>query len=1106
MSTFQVSHDVRRPGRDDDHEVPRPRSDSSHPVERPSPRSTQRAIVQAKLSVGPVNDPHEREADAVASRVVRLLRNGSAGQVSDEPTEPRASRVQRTATATTRGGEQPLAAQPDANRHPASVGTRIQRRGDRQRRNAMGQDQMAPIVLDLAMEELRTSAELALSGIEQQTRSVVDEQSSRAANRIAGSFETSENVVNQVLSMAGLDKAKGLEKLKKKRRDGNSKKRAKKDPTGIDAKLEAYKTRANQAMAEAERRRIESMNLRTDLNDTEEYRRQLLVNKQRKRSGIKEKQVNKKDKSGNVKKVYTGPEQVKQAGDVEYIEEKKTGFFADRSRAKTDKKLTKADASQVTQTLGVRFLRQSDIFRRAVSDFGMKVGTSVKTALSPVESEHHADLLATLARAGQQATAVRNAVAAGTMSGDDARRQAALTGERAKAIAGVGDMPNGFVARYTQKIALISTTAADAAYDSLRDPTIRDFEERVAQSMRKVRQQDEDGGYNKLGGLEKKFDTDLGAVSSEDDKSVKAMRDEFRAFVTDPARLTDEALADVAAESVDLGFQKDLKSVFQVLANQGVPNPDKAGTLGSNKSLSITVTIPVDPTGIGRLELEFAVTGSCYPDGNLWVQSRVMIKGGAEPPIPGVTLKAMLGLGFYLEAGSKTHDRLGTLMSFALFRRFRESALVPHQVTDHMWGRSAKAGLDKGQWVEKTAAKSKHANQWGRAVEESFEDDEYAESGGLVRAEVKAAPQVKLGGMHGIEAGGSLEYQRGTRYTKKSMTDKRAKHEQKFASGKYKKGTAHTTGFGDRERGIGEVNNRFTFASNAAVGPFSAAFSASWWGAEREWWIDTTIAATGGDFAGDPASVAARVATWASQMAASAGQMIVQGDEKRRKGQTVDHKDLKALKKTATGVTELGGTLQSLITGTWSQQHAAWEQTAIETANAPAVTRSPTDVSNAWNNAGANHDGSGLVQVQDPTGLTGTLGNQINQHAINSGAKKLLGQGTAAVGAGLGIGKAKSLKMMMRVIGRPGEGRTSEIQFHILNEKSKSVNLLDIIGATQTKDFPIFYAQLPSRKVVWMGGISRDQVKRAVQHQKEVVEVASRHVPGGSLVHKAVTK
>jgi hypothetical protein len=351
-----------------------------------------------------------------------------------------------------------------------------------------------------------------------------------------------------------------------------------------------------------------------------------------------------------------------------------------------------------------------------------------------------------------------------------------------------------------------------------------------------------------------------------------------------------------------------------------------------------------------------------------------------------------------------------------------------------------------------------------------------------------------------------MEYQRGTRYTKQSMEEKRAKHENKFAAGKYKKGSAHKTGFGVRERGIGEVNNRFTFAANGAVGPFSAGFSAAWWGAEREWWVDATIAATGGDFAGDPASVAARIATWAGQMANTAGNMIVQGDEKRRKGATVDQKDLKNVKKAAAGVTELGGTLQGVITGQWASQHAAWEQAAVEAANAPETTRTGQDVANAWNEAGTNHDGSGLVQVNDPNGLTGNLANQINQHAINSGAKKLLGQGAAAVGAGLGIAKAKSLKIMMRVIGRPGEGRKSEIQFHILNEKSKSVNLLDIIGATQTKDFPIFYAQLPSGKVMWMGGIGQDQVKRAVRHQKEVVEVGARHVPGGRQVHGALVK
>lgn len=56
-----------------------------------------RAVVQAKLSVGPGNDPYENEADDVAARVVRSLR---AQRSTDVPTETRpvASRIQRAAT------------------------------------------------------------------------------------------------------------------------------------------------------------------------------------------------------------------------------------------------------------------------------------------------------------------------------------------------------------------------------------------------------------------------------------------------------------------------------------------------------------------------------------------------------------------------------------------------------------------------------------------------------------------------------------------------------------------------------------------------------------------------------------------------------------------------------------------------------------------------------------------------------------------------------------------------------------------------------------------------------------------------------------------------
>jgi hypothetical protein len=49
-------------------------------------------IAQAKLAVGPAGDPYEREADAVAGRVVRALRSKSASVSENEATTPRVQR------------------------------------------------------------------------------------------------------------------------------------------------------------------------------------------------------------------------------------------------------------------------------------------------------------------------------------------------------------------------------------------------------------------------------------------------------------------------------------------------------------------------------------------------------------------------------------------------------------------------------------------------------------------------------------------------------------------------------------------------------------------------------------------------------------------------------------------------------------------------------------------------------------------------------------------------------------------------------------------------------------------------------------------------------
>lgn len=64
---------------------------------RPSSGTVRRGIVQAKLTVGPVGDQHEREADRVADHVVRRLNQGSGSDVDGSTDRvQRNARVQRS--------------------------------------------------------------------------------------------------------------------------------------------------------------------------------------------------------------------------------------------------------------------------------------------------------------------------------------------------------------------------------------------------------------------------------------------------------------------------------------------------------------------------------------------------------------------------------------------------------------------------------------------------------------------------------------------------------------------------------------------------------------------------------------------------------------------------------------------------------------------------------------------------------------------------------------------------------------------------------------------------------------------------------------------------
>jgi len=84
------------------------------------------AVIQAKLTVGPASDPFEREADAVAARVVRTLRSETA-VLDRESSDDTAPRVHRSAVTVGHGGDGEPSGDDDGDGESVNVGGRLRR-------------------------------------------------------------------------------------------------------------------------------------------------------------------------------------------------------------------------------------------------------------------------------------------------------------------------------------------------------------------------------------------------------------------------------------------------------------------------------------------------------------------------------------------------------------------------------------------------------------------------------------------------------------------------------------------------------------------------------------------------------------------------------------------------------------------------------------------------------------------------------------------------------------------------------------------------------------------------------------------------------------------
>lgn len=250
-------------------------------------------------------------------------------------------------------------------------------------------------------------------------------------------------------------------------------------------------------------------------------------------------------------------------------------------------------------------------------------------------------------------------------------------------------------------------------------------------------------------------------------------------------------------------------NVSSVLAKLGPIFSAAAPASGDTGEIEVAVKIPVEPSGVGYLGFRIKATVERLKKQAMKMRFELALVGGAK--IPNI---AEIGgeLGMYLEAQGGTPEKTLELVSYGLYRRFRESKFIPNEVANYIWGGS---GTSVG-WkrAEKWAAKVEKENFKDKstfAAEDSDESGAYVETGALGGAKAK-------GGVGGVaELEGGAQFSTGQKYTHDSVKALKQKH-----GGKLGEGDKLPTARG-QTRQIGESVHHLEFGFSAKGGPFGGA-------------------------------------------------------------------------------------------------------------------------------------------------------------------------------------------------------------------------------------------------------------------------------------------
>ena len=255
-------------------------------------------------------------------------------------------------------------------------------------------------------------------------------------------------------------------------------------------------------------------------------------------------------------------------------------------------------------------------------------------------------------------------------------------------------------------------------------------------------------------------------------------------------------------------FKTQMEGNFSsILSKMGPIFSAAAPASGDTGEIEIAVKVPCEPSGAGYIGFRVKASIERLKKQAMKMRFELAVVGGAK-----IGNVAEVGgeLGMYLESQGATPEKALELISYGVYRRFRESKLIPNEVANFIWGGSG------------TAVGWNRSEKWaGKVEKENFKDDStlapadsdqggaYVQTGALAGAKAK-------GGVGGVaELEGSAQYSTGQHYDHNSVKGLKSKY-----GGELGKADKMPTVRGQTHH-IGESVHHLEFGFSATGGPFS---------------------------------------------------------------------------------------------------------------------------------------------------------------------------------------------------------------------------------------------------------------------------------------------